>query len=315
MSREALVQLALETMACSQKELAAHIGVSPAQISKWKKGEHMSADMEVKLRTAAGIGEMNPDFIRWAGSLAHAEKWEKVIKYMAGIAYECAETGYDTEPLSDPDGSLCASTCRVLDEMGVERPDGFPEELDLDYETADMDELSHLLESNPYSSLIGKIYDALNDVYGFYAAYIADLIYDEKLDLFDTAACNIEPCLISLAAAKVDVEENFARKTRSFTHRTNREFEEWLNVVKEQAFRCGVPLKAELIDLVNQTHNELSHSAEAESLGSNASRIHPDIYMNELLVGMRVIHQVLPAIMKKLGIDQEFELDPSSLSA
>ena len=93
MSREALVQLALETMACSQKELAAHIGVSPAQISKWKKGEHMSADMEVKLRTAAGIGEMDPDFIRWAGSLAHAEKWEKVIKYMAGIAYECAETG------------------------------------------------------------------------------------------------------------------------------------------------------------------------------------------------------------------------------
>jgi hypothetical protein len=35
--------------------------------------------------------------------------------------------------------------------------------------------------------------------------------------------------------------------------------------------------------------------------------------MNELLVGMRVIHQVLPAIMKKLGIDEEFQLNTSEL--
>jgi hypothetical protein len=56
------------------------------------------------------------------------------------------------------------------------------------------------------------------------------------------------------------------------------------------------------------------HTAEAEALGFNAARLHPDIYMNELLQGMRIIHQVLPAIMKKLGMDeQDFALDRSEL--
>ena len=68
---------------------------------------------------------------------------------------------------------------------------------------------------------------------------------------------------------------------------------------------------AELLDMVGSDARELGHTAEAEALGFNANRLHPDIYMNELLVGMRVIHQVLPIILKKLDI--EFELDESDL--
>ncbi len=34
----------------------------------------MSSDMEAKLREIAGIGDMDPDFIRWAGSPAAAQK-------------------------------------------------------------------------------------------------------------------------------------------------------------------------------------------------------------------------------------------------
>jgi len=41
MFSEDLIKLALKIMSCSQKELASQLGVSPTQISKWKKGEYM----------------------------------------------------------------------------------------------------------------------------------------------------------------------------------------------------------------------------------------------------------------------------------
>jgi transcriptional regulator with XRE-family HTH domain len=41
MNSEAFVELALKTLSCSQKELALRLGVSPSQISKWKKGIHV----------------------------------------------------------------------------------------------------------------------------------------------------------------------------------------------------------------------------------------------------------------------------------
>jgi transcriptional regulator with XRE-family HTH domain len=321
MDSEALVQLALSTLSCSQKELAFHLGVSPTQISKWKKGEHMSRGLEEKIRNITNIGDKNPEFVLWAGSLEDANKWEKLILFLADWAQDAKETGYNTYPLGDEEGMLCWSTFHTLREMGVELPPKFPEELNFDYEQVilgsddDVQRVWDLLQENPHSGLIYNIYLSLNNVYGFYAAYIDELLNEDELALFDTEACNIEFELLNLAACKVEVNELFARNLKKFRSRVTKNFDGWLNIVKEKAFRAGIPLRAELLSMVHGSSDQLGHEAEAESLGFNSSRIHPDIYMNELLCGMRVIHQVLPAIMKKLGIDDEFELDTSELRA
>ncbi|KAB0664279.1 helix-turn-helix transcriptional regulator [Oryzomonas japonica] len=314
MDSEALVQLALENLSCSQKELALRLGVSPTQISKWKKGEHMSAEMEEKIRKIVKIGDRNPGFVLWAGSVQDADKWEKLIHFLAEVAIDNAETGYDTYPLHDEVGLLCRETFSVLREMGVELPKKFPKQLNIDYESDEVDHedvMTVLLEENPYSSLIYSIYKSLNDTYGFYAAYLSDMLSDDEL--VGTAADNIEPCLMQLAACKIEDDKGLASKFREFKHHIMKDYEEWINFVKETAFRVGIPLRAELLELVYKSHDELGHEAEAESFGFNSSRVHPDIYMNELLCGMRVIHQVLPVIMKKLGIYDEFVLDESEL--
>jgi hypothetical protein len=84
-----------------------------------------------------------------------------------------------------------------------------------------------------------------------------------------------------------------------------------LATLKKQPMRASIPLKAELLDLVYDSADDGGQQADAESLGFNDNRLHADIYMNELLVSSRLIHQVLPKILEKLEI--KFTVDDSEL--
>lgn len=310
MESAAYVTLALRTLSCTQKQLAAKMGVSQTQITKWKNGEYMSYDMMTKFADLTGIGEEDPAFVLAAGSIENATKWGGLIARLAESARDGAETGYDTYPLQDDLGLLNGSVFRVLLDMGVTIPDAFPADIDFDAAGDDEEEWEKL-HDNPHASLIYAIFNSLNDVWGFYAAYVDDLLQEEVF--LNTEADNIGPCLIELAAAKIEVSSELAPKFGAFRHKTLRDYEGWLNFVKRTCFQEGIPLPVELLDLVNLSADSLGHKAEAEAFGFNGDRLHPDIYMNELLVGMRVIHQVLPAILKKLGMEDEFTLDASEL--
>lgn len=310
MNGAALVQLALKTMACTQKQLADKLKVSPTQVSLWKKGEYISAEMEDALKGIVGIGDMDPSFVQAAGSVEDALKWQRLIKYLAEVAYSSDESGYETPPLQDDLEQLCADTFQILPALGVTIPSKFPEEID--FEALENDEDIDAGE-NLYSDIIFSIFKSLTDVYGFYAAYIHDLLSMDGLGLESTEAMNIPHCLLELAATKIEVPQEFAQEFSNFKIEVERNYMHWLDVVKLAAFRAGVPLKVELMQMVRDSHDLLGHTAEAECLGFNNNCLHPDIYMNELLIGMRAIHQALPAIMKKLGIYDEFQLDESKL--
>jgi hypothetical protein len=195
--------------------------------------------------------------------------------------------------------------------LGIHIPSVFPGDLIALCDSACDDDDFDVAIENFYAATILKIFKSLNDVFGFYAAYVMELIDDD--DALGTGG-EIEACLMDLAATKIEISPTDAPLLQRFKSRVLRDYGEWLGSVKSAALESGKPLRAEILDLVAEGHDALGFEAEAESLGVNASRLHPDIYINELLVGMRAIHQVLPAIIKKLDIsDEELSFDPSAL--
>lgn len=328
MKSSALLNVVLNELNCTQAYIADKLKVSRAQVSKWKAGESMSDEMHIKLCELASLPhDCDPELILLVGGVEQSVKWIKLIEYLATLAKEGAETGYRTEPLEMPLGAdfLACSVLDALSNAGATIPSIFPEELDFDYERlTDIDsdewELKHqALERNPWSIIIEECFYALNDLYGFYAAFIHDEVYDLlDLDLATTPSSieNIPWGLIDLALAKVTPNYELCPKFDAFAFRTTANYTEWLEELKLLCFQNNIPLKAEVMHLVHKEHGAVGAEAESESLGFNSSKIHPDIYMDELLKGMRLIHQVLPAICKKLDISpDELNINRDELSS
>jgi transcriptional regulator with XRE-family HTH domain len=318
MYSESLIKLALLNQKGTQKALAAQLKVSPTQISKWKSGEMMSFEMEDRVRQLAGIGERSPNLVYLTGGIEQADKWNNLINYLAVNAIEQAETGYHTEILRREEDYLADRTINILKEMGVKIPSEFPDEIIIPSDEIDQysDADHEALMIIPIVNSISTAFLSANDVYGFYAAYISGLLAFEFTDFDpDDFTGQVYSELLALSFAKTGEQSQFSPTFNNFAYDTKKILTKLIDSIKMLAMHNNLPLKAELSDLISGNSGWLGHKAERESLGYNSERIHPDIYMNEILCSHRLIHQVLPIICKKLGITpEELEIDETKFT-
>ncbi|WP_258556861.1 hypothetical protein [Moraxella lacunata] len=269
----------------------------------------MAMDMEQKISDLLNIGKMSASFILQIGTVKQAQAWYAFLtEWIPYLAEE--ETGYVNFSLRDELDIVIFGLFDNLNKIGYILPKEIPTTLTVD--EAD-DEESEEIFYNPFVEFLTEIITAFNDVHGFYCAYVAYLsdCFEFDYDMQDIL-CQFESELLSLAMAKLDICDEIAPNFKNFRYEIIELYKEWINIIKLKAFQANIPLKAELMDFISCTSGELSYKAEAESFGASEHNLHPDIYMNELLVGMRMIHQILPVIMEKLGID-DFYLDESNL--
>jgi hypothetical protein len=314
MNSSFLIKYTLQFLDCNQKELSKKLLVSQSQITKWKSNEHISHEMEDKIKSLSNIGERDMDSLSILGSIDNYDKWMNLIGYLAENANEESESGYTSDNLHEGDREdLLRKTLNALVGIGAEIPSEFPGHLIFDYSdySEGNEEIREEFFEDKLVSVIYKAYKALTDIDGFKYAYITDILNDamdnedQQIGSLEDEFWAIDCEIINLAFIKSISDHSMYPKFNALKYETLKTYTELLNNIKEFAFTNKIPLKAELMDLISLSHDKIGAEAEAKSLGFRDNRIHPDIYMNELLEGSRVMHKVLAAICKKLDIKTE----------
>lgn len=287
---KALVNFALRSLNCNQKDLAEKLEVSAGQISKWKKhGEYMSTEIEDKLRRICKIGEIPEDLLEKFGSIETAATWHRLCSYLAKFSLETTEWSYECHILEDFDHwNVSSDMYDLLNELGVMFPAKIPR----------IEDESDIFE-DPFVKIICMIFESLICLSDFFTCFFHDLVSEENIydDMME-----LEACLIYLAACKANLNPSLTPNINAFKFEWLRWHHRKIDDIKCKAIQSAKPLREELKKMITDPVEHLSADTEKEVMGLNIDKVHPDIYMNELLIGMRTANKILPTLLEKLDI-------------
>lgn len=213
-----IIEYIIKNKELKQKDLAETLGVSRAQISKWKSGEHIPHDREKELMEIAGLFGFSPSWAILVKTEENSQAWIDYMEHMNQIVDDTYSS-----PYFDDEAEIYTSIIiQALCELGLKIPEKAPEikndDESEDYEFSDFDDFvyQYLTNYGPITTWCQKylseddkdgymLYDLQQDLSCHYPIFLTLKYIDNKLlekNGFD----------LNDLKSKLSEEENNARK-------------------------------------------------------------------------------------------------------
>ena len=252
-----LVQHILETNNLKQKDLAAMLKVSAAQVSKWKKGEDIPYSRLEELRQLAQLPD-NYELIRLAGGEESVEFWKVLIRDAILPGLEQGLDGFFYEYEDEVEPNL-ERLLQLFERLGIEGPYHAPREIGF------VDEESEVAYTNEkLMDLTTEILNNLSMLEYWFSNFICMRNHCDYDDLILEIEVAIEAELLDVTLLHLDQENfDFLNKEilKELNLKTKRTVSKLLGEYHMQLAIKNLPFFTDLYRLLKQVPETLDDEA------------------------------------------------------
>lgn len=332
MKSKYLIETALKFNDINQKQLALELGVSPSQITKWKKGDKISDHMIDKINLMLPDSECMPlVLINHPTGAENIRLWVSIFERLVEHYFVDNENGIQLGYYME-DNDVAKELLLAMSKGGVEIPILQPKEIAAvkyaednclsDLLSAGWDEDYVISVDHFWVSLLGEssectqafnlacsLVDNTCDLLSYYRAYLEDFINELNSKsgssmLEDIFAVDSD-IIVPLAAIKTEGW----KPEHSFKKSVTDKAKSFIRSAKKAAYSDRIPMPVDIDELINEPNPALGHKAEGFALGFSCydNKHHIDYYESKKIEMLQSLFQVQYAQNKML-----FELHPEA---
>lgn len=230
-----IVSLVTRRSGMTQAELANELGVSRAQITKWKNGDDLPPQRRAQMLELISMSEEEFDWLPFTTNPEEIPKW---IAYLRGVPCE----GYEYFRHGGIEDFMLPGILAELRRHSIKIPVSVP--------TEDEDD-----EEDSFYCLLIDVFSGAGRLAYFTQKYIG---YDQ----FCTHLMNLDTCLVGLSLAHIDtetyahlIEDISAFRERSFAVRVMAN--EIIHELCRDIIAAGRPIAADYFGMVNRAPDDL----------------------------------------------------------
>lgn len=224
-----------------QKDLAEKLGVSRAQISKWKAGDSIPLDREDELRKLAGLFGDNAEWAVFAKTEKNSQAWFDYMQWMSEVS------DYRSSTIQDMPNVLVPEILLTFAKVGVPLPDNAPP-----IEVTEEEEY----EFTPFDSFIFSYMEDYGRLIRWHEVNLLSVM--EDCDDACDIVMNLEYHTTSLALGYIEDKEIIAVGADPVTLNTHykkskQEARQEITSLCLAMMRANIPIKIDYFDFINKS--------------------------------------------------------------